>query len=375
MKHYVSAGSNAGLSPYFDAAGVSARGRYTVVFRLKAPLGSFPYLLSQTTYQAIIQPASIVGEARHVGQERDDRDRAVQAARSYVEKRSASSGPQHQVLGWPRSARRRANHLLPGQRADGARTAGGTDRPRVPAVAAGGAAVQEQQALHLLLAARLGSPAGLHADRRRAVPGRAGSAGRGARDQPAAADREGHARRRDARERQPVLEEVPLDPPGDRAAEAEPGAGEGAAQSGERGRREVQAHDVGLPRPHRPCRVPPGLRASGRHRHGHRGHGRRQVLRLRAGGSGLRDDHAVAQPTQHADGVRLARCADHLPEPLLHVGRGLERLALQEPGVRPGRQERSSLLPRSRHSGGRQGRWRRSSRAIRPSSSTTSSTT
>ena len=60
MKHYVSPGSNAGLSPFFDAAGVSARGRYTVVFRLKAPLGSFPYLLSQTTYQAIIQPASIV---------------------------------------------------------------------------------------------------------------------------------------------------------------------------------------------------------------------------------------------------------------------------------------------------------------------------
>jgi peptide/nickel transport system substrate-binding protein len=60
MKHYVSRGSNAGLSPYYDASGVSARGRYTVVFRLKAPLAAFPYLLSQTTYQAIIQPASIV---------------------------------------------------------------------------------------------------------------------------------------------------------------------------------------------------------------------------------------------------------------------------------------------------------------------------
>jgi peptide/nickel transport system substrate-binding protein len=59
MKQYVSPGSNAGLSPFFDAAGVSASGRYTVVFRLKAPLGAFPYLLSQTTYQAIIQPASI----------------------------------------------------------------------------------------------------------------------------------------------------------------------------------------------------------------------------------------------------------------------------------------------------------------------------
>ncbi len=63
LKQYVGAkGSNAGLSPYFDAAGVSARGRYTVVIRLKAALGSFPYLLSQTTYQAIIQPAAIAAK-------------------------------------------------------------------------------------------------------------------------------------------------------------------------------------------------------------------------------------------------------------------------------------------------------------------------
>ena len=59
MKHYVGTkGSNAGLSPFFDAAGVSARGKYTVVFRLKSAIGAFPYLVSQTTYQAIIQPAS-----------------------------------------------------------------------------------------------------------------------------------------------------------------------------------------------------------------------------------------------------------------------------------------------------------------------------
>ena len=60
MKQYVGrADSNAGLAPFFDAAGVSARGRYTVVFRLKSPIGVFPYLVSQTTYQAIIQPAAI----------------------------------------------------------------------------------------------------------------------------------------------------------------------------------------------------------------------------------------------------------------------------------------------------------------------------
>ncbi len=60
LKHYVSKGSNAGLGPSYDASGVSARGKYTVVVRLKSPTGVFPYLLSQTTYQAIIQPASIV---------------------------------------------------------------------------------------------------------------------------------------------------------------------------------------------------------------------------------------------------------------------------------------------------------------------------
>ena len=62
LKHYVSRGSNAGLGPSYDASGVSARGRYTVVVRLKSPTGVFPYLLSQTTYQAIIQPASIVAK-------------------------------------------------------------------------------------------------------------------------------------------------------------------------------------------------------------------------------------------------------------------------------------------------------------------------
>jgi peptide/nickel transport system substrate-binding protein len=63
MKQYVGEkGSNAGLSPFFDASGVSARGQYTVVFRLKSPIGVFPYLVSQTTYQAIIQPAAIAAK-------------------------------------------------------------------------------------------------------------------------------------------------------------------------------------------------------------------------------------------------------------------------------------------------------------------------
>jgi peptide/nickel transport system substrate-binding protein len=38
--------------------GVSKRGPHTVAFRLDQPTGAFPYLVSQTTYQAVIQPAS-----------------------------------------------------------------------------------------------------------------------------------------------------------------------------------------------------------------------------------------------------------------------------------------------------------------------------
>jgi peptide/nickel transport system substrate-binding protein len=38
--------------------GVIKRGPYTVAFRLDRPTGAFPYLVSQTTYQAVIQPAS-----------------------------------------------------------------------------------------------------------------------------------------------------------------------------------------------------------------------------------------------------------------------------------------------------------------------------
>ncbi len=62
MKSYVAKGSNAGLSPFFDAAGVSAKGASTVVFRLKSSIGVFPYLVSQTTYQAIIQPAKLAAQ-------------------------------------------------------------------------------------------------------------------------------------------------------------------------------------------------------------------------------------------------------------------------------------------------------------------------
>ena len=45
-----------------DPSGVVKKGRYTVEFHLKSPNNAFPYLVSQTTYQAIIQPAAIAAK-------------------------------------------------------------------------------------------------------------------------------------------------------------------------------------------------------------------------------------------------------------------------------------------------------------------------
>ena len=42
-----------------EPAGVIRKGPYTVEFRLNQPTGGFPYLVSQTTYQAVIQPKSV----------------------------------------------------------------------------------------------------------------------------------------------------------------------------------------------------------------------------------------------------------------------------------------------------------------------------
>ena len=44
-----------------EPSGVVKTGPYTVQFRLKSPNNAFPNLVSQTTYQAIIQPAAIAG--------------------------------------------------------------------------------------------------------------------------------------------------------------------------------------------------------------------------------------------------------------------------------------------------------------------------
>ncbi len=226
LKHYVSTGSNAGLGPSYDASGVSARGRYTVVVRLKSPTGVFPYLLSQTTYQAIIQPASIAAKPGTWVAERDDRNRPVQASkvRRQAQRRAR---PAQRVLGRPSAARRRADHVLPGQRTAGAGAASGADRPGDAALAPGRPAVQEQLEVQLLPTRYGVPPAGVHANRHRAVPGCTGSPCCRTRDQPPAAGSANHARRGSGRQRQPVLARVRLDRPDDQAAHAEPRSSRG----------------------------------------------------------------------------------------------------------------------------------------------------
>ena len=59
FKHYVGNKQSQALSVFqgiLQPGGVVKRGPYTVEFRLEQPTGAFPYLVSQTTYQAIIQP-------------------------------------------------------------------------------------------------------------------------------------------------------------------------------------------------------------------------------------------------------------------------------------------------------------------------------
>ena len=232
MKQYVGAkGSNAGLGAFFDPSGVSAKGDYTVVFQLKSPVGAFPYLLSQTTYQAIIQPAAIAAKPG-----------------TWVASGMIGTGPF------------KLKNYNPATGADLVRNAswwGGPppldgvkitfyqgSAPLVLALRAGqldlvmqlsppaGRAVQEQLQVHLLLAAGVCSPPVLHAHGHRPVQGPAGAPRARARDQPAAGDRKGHARRGAGRERQPVLEEVRLDRPVDQAADAEHPARQGAAGGG-----------------------------------------------------------------------------------------------------------------------------------------------
>ena len=102
-----------------EPSGVVKTGPYTVQFRLKAPNNAFPFLVSQTTYQAIIQPAAIAAQAGHLGVERNDRDRPVPPEEP--EQAARRARPHQQLLGGQAPARRSRDHVLFRPRADGAR--------------------------------------------------------------------------------------------------------------------------------------------------------------------------------------------------------------------------------------------------------------
>jgi peptide/nickel transport system substrate-binding protein len=65
FKQYTGNSQSQALSVFkgiLSPAGVIKRGPYTVEFHLDQPTGAFPYLVSQTTYQAIIQPAAFANK-------------------------------------------------------------------------------------------------------------------------------------------------------------------------------------------------------------------------------------------------------------------------------------------------------------------------
>ena len=229
MKQYVGAkASNAGLSPFFDAAGVSAKGNYTVVFKLKSPIGVFPYLLSQTTYQAIIQPASIAANPGTWVKSGMIGTGAFKVT-NYVDKKSATLVRNPSYWGGPAPM-------------DGVKvTFYQGSAPMVLALRAG------QIDLAMQLSPQEGAPFkgnskykyyALPTSAHRQVCMRTDTGvlkdPRVRRavalvDQSAAAAGEGHARGRSGRQRQPVLEGLRVDRQVDQAAHPEPHAREVAA--------------------------------------------------------------------------------------------------------------------------------------------------
>ena len=233
--------------------------------------------------------------------------------RRYVEAERRAR-PEQRVLGRARAARRGEDHVLPGQRAVGARAAGRADRPRDAALRRRGP-LQEQLEIHLLLAPTA-PPAGVHANRRRPVP------------RPRVRRAVALTINRPQQTRRVMLGQAQVGNDNvlarfvssDRSTKQRTQNLELArALLRAAGREsEVHAHDVELPRPHRPRRVDPGVRAPGGHRRGHRGHGRVEVLRLGAAGA----DYATTTPWLNRPATLTEyEQAQHLHHALLHVDR------------------------------------------------------
>ena len=322
MKQYVGAkASNAGLSPFFDAAGVSAKGNYTVVFKLKSPIGVFPYLLSQTTYQAIIQPASIAANPGTWVKSGMIGTGAFKLT-NYVDKKSATLVRNPSYWGGPAPM-------------DGVKiTFYQGSAPMVLALRAG------QIDLAMQLSPQEGAPFksnskykyyALPTSAHRQVCMRTDT---GVLKDPARAPGR-RARRSIARSSWRRSCSGPV-----RSATT---TRSGRASPRPTGRSKQRTQNIALAKSLLAAAGATNLKFNlttwqfldhtdhaasiqayakrGRDRHRHRGHGRRQVLRLRAGRGGLRHHDPVAEPHGDADGVRRPWRAEHLPDPVLHVDR------------------------------------------------------
>ena len=297
MKQYVGAkGSNAGLAPSSTPSGVSATGNvHGASSGSSRRSASFPYLLSQTTYQAIIQPASIAAKPGTWVKSGMIGTGAFKLT-NYVDKKSADLVRNTAYWG--------GRPPLDGVKV----TFYQGSAPLVLALRAGQIDLAMQLSPQEAQAFKNNSkytyyslPTSAHRQvcmrTDRACSRIRACVARRARDQPAAAARKGHARRRPGRQRQPVLEGLRLD----------------------RSRRSSSAtQNITLAKALLAAAGAPNLKFTlttwnfldhpdhaasiqayaqrGRHRRRHRGHGRRQVLRLRAGRGGLRHDDAVAEP-------------------------------------------------------------------------------
>ena len=120
-KRLASPGSQAlsAVGTYLHPGGVQKVDDMTVAFHLNQPVSNFPYLVSSTTYQAIILPAEL--QARHVHDQAAD-DRRVHAHQLHAGRRRDLRALQR-LVGRHGAAGRRRRHLLHRGRGGGRRAA------------------------------------------------------------------------------------------------------------------------------------------------------------------------------------------------------------------------------------------------------------
>ena len=377
MKQYVGAkASNAGLSPFFDAVG--RLGDRAVHGRVQAQV-------TDRRLPVPAQPDDVPGdhparldrrESRHVGQERDDRHGRVQARRTTSTRRARRSCATPAYWGGPAPMDGVKITFYQGSAPMVLALRAGPDRPRHPALAAGGAAPFKKN-----------SKFTYYACRPRRIARSACGPTRACSRIPACG---GQSRSRSIA--RSSWQKIML---GDGQVGNDNPFWKGFASTDPSIKQRTQNLQLAksllaaagatnlkfnlttwnfLDHPDHAASIQ-AYAKRGRHRHRHRGHGRRQVLRLRAGRGGLRDDDAVAEPHVHADRVRRARCAEHLPHPVptCRPVTGTRRTTRTRSSTRSRR--RISRRPSSRRSGRRRSGWRGCCSATRRSSPTTSSTT